>query len=213
MPQIPLFVSSAKAGGSSDGLFDVSFSPPLTLPEDAKNCTIEIQQAEVPFTTSNVTASNNTLVIALPNHERTTSVVQPGAATAIQKFNVSIPVALYDLAALEMAINRAVNDLVVSDTQIGGPLYKVPVTTHTTVARDGTSAVNVPAPVDANWLMFVPDYANNLLNIRLNYPGSAIYFSDTLSTLARSCGDAPPWRVRPGRRAVGRNSRSQATPH
>ena len=24
----------------------------------------------------------------------------------------------------------------------------------------------------------------------------------------RSCGDAPPWRVRPGRRAVGRNSRS-----
>ena len=23
-----------------------------------------------------------------------------------------------------------------------------------------------------------------------------------------SCGDAPPWRVRPGRRAVGRNSRS-----
>ena len=26
--------------------------------------------------------------------------------------------------------------------------------------------------------------------------------------LARSCGDAPPWRVRPGRRAVGRNSRS-----
>ena len=26
--------------------------------------------------------------------------------------------------------------------------------------------------------------------------------------LKRSCGDAPPWRVRPGRRAVGRNSRS-----
>ena len=24
---------------------------------------------------------------------------------------------------------------------------------------------------------------------------------------SRSCGDAPPWRVRPGRRAVGRNSR------
>ena len=24
----------------------------------------------------------------------------------------------------------------------------------------------------------------------------------------RSCGDTPPWRVRPGRRAVGRNSRS-----
>ena len=27
-------------------------------------------------------------------------------------------------------------------------------------------------------------------------------------TILRSCGDAPPWRVRPGRRAVGRNSRS-----
>ena len=25
--------------------------------------------------------------------------------------------------------------------------------------------------------------------------------------MVRSCGDAPPWRVRPGRRAVGRNSK------
>jgi hypothetical protein len=164
MPQIPLFVSSAKAGGASDGSFDVRFSPPLTIPEDAKNCTIEIQQAEVPFTTPNVTAANNTLVVALPNHDRTASVAHPGDAAVVQRFNVSLPVALYDLAALELAINRAVNDLVASDTRIGGPFYKVATATHTTVARDGTSAVSVPADVDANWLTFVPDYANNLLN-------------------------------------------------
>ena len=188
MPQIPLFVSSAKAGGTSDGSFDVRFSPALTIPEGATNCTIEIQQAEVPFTTPNVTAANNTLVIALPNHDRTASVAHPGDAAVVQKFNVSLPVALYDLAALELAINRAVNDLVASDTRIGGPFYKVATATHTTVARDGTSAVAVPADVDANWLTFVPDYANNLLNIRLNYPGSAIYFSDAASTLAPMLG-------------------------
>ena len=53
------------------------------------------------------------------------------------------------------------------------------------------AALNVPADVDAYWqtfvLTFVPDYAN-MLNIRLNYHGSAIFINDTMSTLAPMLG-------------------------
>eukprot|EP01047_Picozoa_sp_COSAG01_P124065 COSAG01_NODE_53028_length_342_cov_0.728395_1_plen_49_part_10 len=48
MPQIPLFVSSAKAGSTSNGSFSVDFQPPLELPETAKNATIEVTQLTCP---------------------------------------------------------------------------------------------------------------------------------------------------------------------
>ena len=64
VPQIPLFVSSAKAGAASNGSFSVNFQPPLELPESAKNATVEVQQMTVPYTAPNVSAArgNNTVV-------------------------------------------------------------------------------------------------------------------------------------------------------
>eukprot|EP01043_Picozoa_sp_COSAG02_P057126 COSAG02_NODE_6885_length_3309_cov_1.979439_3_plen_77_part_00 len=45
MPQIPLFVSSAKAGTDSTGSFSVDFLPPMELPATAKNATIEVRSS------------------------------------------------------------------------------------------------------------------------------------------------------------------------
>ena len=69
MPEIPLFVSSSQAGATQTGSFDVRFQPPLRVPEDAKNATIHISHATIPFTEPNVSAAlgNNTLIVALPN--------------------------------------------------------------------------------------------------------------------------------------------------
>ena len=83
MPQIPLFVSSAKAGSTSNGSFSVNFQPPLELPETAKNATIEVQQMSVPYTTPNISAAreNNTVVIQIPNKTRDDFVYRPGSTT------------------------------------------------------------------------------------------------------------------------------------
>ena len=50
MPEIPLFVSSSQAGATQTGTFDVRFQPPLHIPEEAKNATIHIAHATIPFT-------------------------------------------------------------------------------------------------------------------------------------------------------------------
>ena len=39
-----------------------------------------------------------------------------------------------------------------------------------------------------NWCTLIPDYETNRLHIRLNYPGSAIFFSDPLCTLGSVLG-------------------------
>ena len=54
MPEIPLFVSSSQAGATQTGTFDVRFQPPLHIPEEAKNATIHIAHATIPFTEPNV---------------------------------------------------------------------------------------------------------------------------------------------------------------
>ena len=85
MPQIPLFVSSAKAGTDSTGSFSVDFLPPMELPATAKNATIEVTQLTCPFTTPNITTSNNKLVVVLPNVTRDATTKVPGG-TINQRF-------------------------------------------------------------------------------------------------------------------------------
>ena len=143
MPQIPLFVSSAKAGDTSNGSFSVDFQPPLELPETAKNATIEVQQLSVPYTTPNITTANNTLVVELPNHDRSAFQTLPGS-TVRQKFTVTIPSALHTLDSLEFAINNAVNKLA---SQVGASGYYKRATSvaEKTVNLDGTDGASILA--------------------------------------------------------------------
>ena len=99
MPQIPLFVSSAKAGSTSNGSFSVNFQPPLELPETAKNATIEVQQMSVPYTTPNTSAAreNNTVVIQIPNKTRDDFVYRPGSTTERLEVVCTLPDGLYTL--------------------------------------------------------------------------------------------------------------------
>ena len=92
MPQVPLFVSSSQAGTAQTGTFDVRFQPPLHIPEEAKNATIHIAHATIPFTEPNVSAAlgNNTLIVALSNTDETESVHEM-TSSAQQKYIVTIP--------------------------------------------------------------------------------------------------------------------------
>eukprot|EP01044_Picomonas_judraskeda_P030898 COSAG03_NODE_11306_length_600_cov_1.023952_2_plen_93_part_01 len=83
MPQIPLFVSSAKASANSTGSFSIDFQPPLELPAAAKNATIEVQQMSAPYTSPNISAAlgNNQLIVQLPNSARDGFLTLPNSAT------------------------------------------------------------------------------------------------------------------------------------
>ena len=186
MPQIPLFVSSAKAGDTSNGSFSVDFQPPLELPENAKNATIEVQQLSVPYTTPNITTANNTLVVELPDHDRTGFQTLPNSVVR-QKFTVTVPSALHTLESLELAINNAVNKLA---GQVGASGYykRDTAVTEKTVGLDGTDGANILAEPVPNWITFLPDYASNRLQIRFNYTHSSILFSNAGSTMASTLG-------------------------
>ena len=186
MPQLPLFVSSAKASATSSGSFVVDFQPPLELPKDAKSATVAVQQLSCPFTTPNVTAGANSLVIELPNHDRSAFQTLPGS-TVHQKFTVTIPPALHTLESLEMAINTAVNKLA---SQVGASsYYKRPTSvSEKTVNLDGSDGADILAEPVPNWLTFLPDYATNRLQIRFNYTHSSILFTNAAGTMASTLG-------------------------
>jgi hypothetical protein len=187
MPQIPLFVSSAKAGSASNGSFSVDFQPPLELPETAKNATIQVQQMSVPYTAPNITTKNNVLVVNLPNINRSDIRKLPGSTTTNQRFAITIPPALYTLEDLEAAINKEINHTV---SHTGGTAFykRAVAVTHKTVNADGTDGNDITADPVANWLSFVPDFATNRLHIRLNYEHSSILFSDSGCTMASTLG-------------------------
>ena len=107
MPQIPLFVSSAKASANSTGSFSINFQPPLELPATAKNATIEVQQMSAPYTSPNISAAlgNNQLVVQLPNSARDGFLTLPNSATPHRSV-ITIPSGLYGLDALEAEINH-----------------------------------------------------------------------------------------------------------
>ena len=187
MPQLPVFVSSAQAGATSSGSFTVDFQPPLELPADAKNATVAVTQLSCPYTTPNITTSNNVLIVNLPNANRSDIRKLPGSATTNQRFVITVPPALYSLSDLETAINKQINHAVL---QTGGTaFYKRAVTvTHKTVNTDGTDGADIAADPVPNWLSFVPDYATNRLHIRLNYEHSSVLFSDSGCTMASTLG-------------------------
>ena len=188
MPQIPLLVSSGQSGTEQKGAFDVRFQPPLHIPEEAKNATIHLAHATIPFTEPNVSAAlkNNTIVVALPTADGSGSVPEFTSA-AQQKYVVVIPDGLYDVAGLERAINIAVNG--VPDPRARGHYYKRPSgSDFSEIADDGTTGTAIARDDVPNWCQLIPDFETNRLHLRLIYPGSAIFFSDARCTLGSVLG-------------------------
>ena len=73
------------------------------------------------FTEPNVSVAlgNNTLIVALPNADRTGSITQFGS-TAQQRYTVVIPDGLYDVEGLQRAVNIAVNHIGDARSRGGG---------------------------------------------------------------------------------------------
>jgi len=65
MPQVPLFVSSA-GEATQNGSTTIRFQQPLEIPAGAKDATVHVSSAVIPYTMPNVTAETNTLVVVLP---------------------------------------------------------------------------------------------------------------------------------------------------
>ena len=188
MPEIPLFVSSSQAGATQTGSFDVRFQPPLRVPEGAKNATIHVSHATIPFTEPNVSAAlkNNTLIVALPNAAGDGSITQH-TSSAQQQYTVVIPDGLYDVAGLQRAINMAVNG--VSDPRARGHYYMRPTgSDFSEIGADGSTGSAIAKDDVPNWCTLIPDYETNRLHIRLNYIGSAIFFGDARCTLGKVLG-------------------------
>ena len=152
MPQIPLFVSSAKAGTGSTGSFSINFQPPLELPAAAKNATIEVQQMSAPYTSPNISAAldNNQLVIQLPNGARTGFQTMTGSSDPHRSV-ITIPSGLYSLDALEAEINHQVN-LEASTMGVGQFNKRNPTVTEKTVNTDGTDGANIDGDPTPNFL-------------------------------------------------------------
>ena len=189
MPQIPLFVSSARSGGASNGSFSVDFQPPLEIPETATNATIEVQQMSVPYTTPNISKAlnNNTVVVQIPNAARDNFVFAPGSTTVRANVVLTIPDGLYTLDALQLAINQQVN---MNAHLLGAApfLKRSQTVTHKTVAVDGTDGAGIDAAPEPDWLSFLPDFVTNRLRIQLSYTHASIVFTDTRSTLGPTLG-------------------------
>ena len=188
MPQIPLFVSSAKAGTGSTGSFSINFQPPLELPAAAKNATIEVQQMSAPYTSPNISAAldNNQLVVQLPNGARTGFQTMTGSSDPHRSV-ITIPSGLYSLDALEAEINHQVN-LEASTMGVGQFNKRNPTVTEKTVNTDGTDGANINGDPTPNFLSFKPNFTTNRLHIRLNFDHSGIIFADSRCTIATTLG-------------------------
>ena len=186
MPQIPLFVSSSSEP-EQNGAFDVTFQDPLTIPDGAKNATIHIAHATLPFTEPNITEANNQLVITLPDVTGDHPIRERDEPTGDpQRHVLTVPVGLYDVAGLELAINTAVNHMVEPRAQSFAKRPKA--TSYVTVAQDGADGADIPAGDIPNWCSLIPDYETNRLKMRLNYRHSAVYFSDERTTMGSMLG-------------------------
>ena len=95
MPQVEtqLFLSSEVASDVNAGRtrFSVTLEPPMKL--EGKSARLFVHSASVPYTTRNITASNNSMIVDV------------GASTT----TVSIDPGVYSLQDMEVALNSAVN--------------------------------------------------------------------------------------------------------
>jgi len=94
---IPLFVSSDPALGainttSGNDRFSVQFKRTIVIPEDAENITLELHSAEVWWSVLNITILNNDFRLEVQGD---------------QIYNVTIEPGLYDVSALNSAVNNA----------------------------------------------------------------------------------------------------------
>ena len=100
--RIPLFLSSSTAAGaenvSSTGhSFDVHFNPPITIPQNAKNCFVSVVEANIWYTFINVNSTNNTFYYTDDNG-------------VDNKYNVEFENGLYSLENLNSELQRLVNE-------------------------------------------------------------------------------------------------------
>lgn len=94
--EIPMIISSASVNGatnkSTDGSsFEVRLEEPITVPRDAKTCTVEVQESTIWWTIPNIEAGNNDSF----------SLTHLGTPHIIQ-----LPQGLYDLPGLNAVIDR-----------------------------------------------------------------------------------------------------------
>ena len=161
MPDLPIFVSSAKASAASVGNFEVNFQPALEIPSEAKSATVSVQQLTCPYNMPNVDASNNGLVVSVPSSNNTT--FEADSTGAARRITISVPTGLYDVDSLQAAINRAVNQ-----HPVVSPLLKVDSSSeHKVVNNDGSTGAAVAPDHEGDFLTLLPDYTANRLRIQL----------------------------------------------
>jgi hypothetical protein len=99
--EISFIVSSDPSQGASNrsasgSYFEVQLQDGISIPQDALNVNLSVQEATVWWTVSNInTGENDTLVITGPD-----------TSDNVQTFTVVIPQGLYDLGGLNQAIMR-----------------------------------------------------------------------------------------------------------
>ena len=192
MPQVPLFVSSA-GEATQNGSTTIRFQQPLEIPAGAKDATVHVSTATIPYTMPNVTAETNTLVVVLPKqvdaHSANTDYVRDAQGLPMN-FVIRVHPGLYDVAGLEKAINAEVNKLASTDMRVHsrGFFKRAASSEYVSVQADGTNGAAIAEPDVPNWCSLLPDYGQNRLDIRLNHAHSGILFSDSRTTLGKVLG-------------------------
>lgn len=95
--QLPIVLSSAEEAGATNksangSSFSISLDRPILVPKDAKYCWVEMQAAEIWYTTPNILTGQNDKIY-----------VDDG----IGPYVITIPQGLYDVPELNEAISRA----------------------------------------------------------------------------------------------------------
>ena len=101
MPEINMIASSGGANTSPDGsVFYVDFDDSLKIPSTARNVTLSADNATIWWTIPNIITGTNDRMY----------VTGPDTLGVVQTFLVQIQQGLYDLAGLESAIHRSLEN-------------------------------------------------------------------------------------------------------
>ena len=101
MPEINMIASSGGTNTSPDGsVFYVDFDDSMKIPSIARNVTLSADNATIWWTIPNIIAGLNDKMY----------ITGPDTLGVVQNFTVQIPQGLYDLAGLESAIHRSLEN-------------------------------------------------------------------------------------------------------
>jgi len=134
--------------------FEVHMQPPIEVPADVTSARVFVQSASIPYTTPNVTSSNNVILVEVPS--------DPTSDTT-EELTITLPIGLYDIPQLERVFNHAVETAMQVEHL---PAFPSP--------TGSTQALG--------FATFTPDFTTNRVVLTLNYNNSAILFSNSTST-------------------------------